>query len=178
MPITFDEAARSGLIDTARGIIRNRFGDNPPSRDSPAIRDVIREIQSRAANRNDISFETARSIVRRALASIQSAQKISNKGNRLPIRQHSIDPSFAAFPSSQFVYRTIVLCKDPKTQETSRTPVDVENETPLSRDEIEEEAIKALKAGQNILPAGAYSYASQDECIEPEVLIVFAIRTR
>jgi hypothetical protein len=178
MPLTFEQLSRAGAIDTARGWLRNRFGNGPYPGTGAEFAALIERIRSIPADPRDVPYEVARSIARRAVTSLNGANTLRNQGNRLRPNQHGLDPSFDRFTSARFVYRTIVVCTDEATGDSSRTPVDVESDAPLSRDQIEENSLTGFIRGQTVLRGSKSEYPTEGSCVSPEVIIIFAIRTR
>lgn len=178
MSLTFEQLANAGAIDTARGHLRNRYGDGPYPQTGEGFAALIERIRSLGPERSDVPYEVARSIARRAITSLNGANSLRQRGNALRPNQHGFDPSFSRFTDARYVYRTIVVCTDEATGEQTRTPVDVESETALNRDQIEEESLDGFSKGRTVLRGAKSDYPTEGSCVTPEILIVFAIRTR
>lgn len=178
MPLSFEQVAAAGGIDTARGWLRNRFGNGPYPATGQEFADLIQRIRDIAADPKDIPYEVARSVARRAVTSLNGANALRNRGNALRPNQHGFDPSFQRFTEARYVYRTIVVCTDESTGDETRTPVDIESDGSLTRDQIEEQALDGFSRGRTTLKGSPSDYPQEGSCVSPEVIIVFAVRTR
>jgi hypothetical protein len=176
--LTFEQVAAAGGIDTARGWLRNRFGNGPYPGTGAGFAELVARIRRIGPEEGSVPYEVARSIARRAITSLNGANQIRNSGNRLRPNQHGLDPSFTRFTSARYVYRTIVVCLDESSGEETRTPVDIESNDSLTRDQIEEQSLDGFSRGRTTLRGRASDYPQEGSCVSPEVLIVFAIRTR
>lgn len=178
MAHSFETLARAGVIDTARGFLRSRLGFGPYPGTGPIFKQLIERIKRIGAATDDVSYEVARSVARRAIASLNAAAKLNAKSKALPVPQHGYDPSFAGDDVGRFVYRTIIVCRDEDTGQEVHVPVDVDSDTPLDGDKIREEALDAYSRGQTTFRGGKSKYPTEGSCVLVTIHIIFAIRTR
>lgn len=177
MPLSFVALAEAGVVYFARNVIRGLSPTGPVPGTGPVFRSAMQSILRVGRATGAVDYETARSIYRRAAASLNAARRIEEGGGRIPRAQHGFDPSFRNLPTREYVYRTIVVCRDEGTGREVRTPVDVESDRTLNWDEIQNQALTGFARGATTLTPHKSDFNLVGSCADPRVLLVFAVRS-
>lgn len=178
MPKTFDQLARSGLIDTARGMLRQKFGSGTIPSQGEEFTTILRKLRDVGGEPGDIDHETARSVLRRAITSLNGANRLNGAGGRLRPNQHGFDPSFSTLTDRRYLYRVLVFCYDGDGNQLSKSITDVESDQALTKDQIDADALDAIQNGRFALTGKNQKYPMEGGCEDVEIQVAFAVRTR
>lgn len=175
--LTFAALAEAGVVYFARNVIRGLSPTGFVPGTGPVFRAAVGRILQVGRATGAVDYETARSVYRRAAASLNAARRIEEGGRRIPRTQHGFDPSFRNLQTREYVYRTIVVCRDEATGREVRTPVDVESDRTLNWEEIQNQALTGFISGATTLTPHKSDFELVGSCVDPRVILVFAVRS-